>query len=87
VAAAAGLPPPRIVAFSGRLLRWAAPLTRLLPGIPTVRPAEIRRLMEDKTFGIEMMQRLLGVTPMGLQEGLARTFPQAADHGRSLIRQ
>ena len=74
VAEAAGLPPPRIVSVPGGLLRWAAPLTRVVPGVPAVRPAEVRRLMEDKTFGIEMMQRLLGVTPIGLREGLARTF-------------
>ena len=33
--------------------------------------------MEDKTFGIEMMNRLLGITPIGLAEGLALTFPAA----------
>ena len=75
VASAAGLPPPRIIAVPGWLLRGASPLTRLIPGIPTVRPAEVRRLMEDKTFGIEMMNRLLGITPIGLAEGLAQTFP------------
>jgi uncharacterized protein YbjT (DUF2867 family) len=74
VAAAAGLKPPRIVPVSGLMLRWAAPLTRLVPGIPTIRPAEVRRLMEDKSYGIEMMQRLLGITPIGLAEGLAQTF-------------
>ena len=56
------------------LLRAAAPLTRLLPGIPRVRGAEIRRLTEDKTFGIEPMRRLLAISPIGLTEGLARTF-------------
>jgi nucleoside-diphosphate-sugar epimerase len=81
VAEAAGLPPPRIIAVPGRLLRWAAPITRVLPGVPRVRPAEVRRLMEDKTFGIEMMQRLLGVSPIGLREGLARTF--VPDRGAS----
>ncbi len=50
------------------------PLTRLLPGVPTVRRDEIRRLGEDKTFGIEAMRRYLGVEPIGLAEGLARTF-------------
>ena len=74
VAFAAGLPPPRIVAVPGRLLRWAAPLSRALPGVPTVRAAELRRLTEDKSFGIEAMVQRLGVTPLGLAEGLARTF-------------
>ena len=74
VARAAGLPPPRIIALSVKLLRAAAPFTRLLPGIPTIRPDEIRRLGEDKTFGIEAMKRYLGVDPIGLAEGLGRTF-------------
>jgi nucleoside-diphosphate-sugar epimerase len=78
VASAAGLPPPRIIAVPGGLLRWASPISRLVPGIPTVRSAEVRRLMEDKTFGIEMMNRLLGFTPIGLAEGLALTFPPPA---------
>lgn len=74
VAAAAGLPSPRIITVPAGLLRAAAPLTRLLPGIPRVRGAEIRRLTEDKTFGIEPMRRLLAISPIGLTEGLARTF-------------
>ena len=74
VARAAGLRPPRIVAVPARLLRLAAPLTRLLPGLPTIRPDEIRRLGEDKTFGIEAMKRYLGVEPVGLAEGLGKTF-------------
>ena len=74
VADAAGLPPPRIVSVPVSLLNLAAPLTRVLPGVPAVRRAEVRRLMEDKTFGIEPMTRRLGVTPIGLADGLARTF-------------
>ncbi len=74
VARAAGLPPPRIVPVSAGLLRLAAPITRVLPGLPTVRPDEIRRLGEDKTYGIEAMKRYLGVEPIGLADGLAKTF-------------
>lgn len=74
VAAAAGLPPPRIVAIPAGLLRLAAPITRLVPGLPTIRRAEIQRLLEDKSWGIEPMLRQLGVVPIGLAEGLARTF-------------
>ena len=74
VARAAGLKPPRIVPVPAGLLRLVAPLTRLLPGVPTVRADEIRRLGEDKTFGIEAMKRYLGVDPVGLADGLARTF-------------
>ncbi len=78
VAAAAGLPQPRIVPLPAGLLRLAAPLTRLLPGLPTVRQAEVQRLLEDKTFSIDAMRRELGVEPVGLGEGLARTFGQGA---------
>ena len=91
VAHAAGLTPPRIVPVSARLLRIAASITRFLPGIPTVRPDEIRRLGEDKTFGIEAMKRYLEVEPIGLADGLARTFgdegasssPSPVLHGRA----
>ncbi len=74
VARAAGLKPPRIVPVSAGLLRTVAPLTRLLPGLPTVRGDEIRRLGEDKTYGIEAMRRYLNVEPVGLADGLGRTF-------------
>ena len=74
VAHAAGLKPPRIVPVSARLLRMAALVTHVVPGVPTVRADEIRRLEEDKSYGIEAMRRYLGVDPMGLAEGLARTF-------------
>ncbi len=74
VAQAAGLRRPRIVPVPAGLLRRAASMTRLLPGVPVVRPEEIQRLMEDKSFGIDPMRRLLGVEPLGLAAGLARTF-------------
>ncbi len=74
VAKAAGLRPPRIVGVPAGALRRLAPLTRIIPGVPTIRAGEIRRLMEDKTFDIGPMQRRLGVSPIGLDEGLARTF-------------
>ena len=77
VARAAGLPPPRIVPVPGGLLRRTAPLTRLIPGLPTIRGAEVQRLLEDKDFDIGPMQRRLGVTPIGLADGLARTFRAA----------
>jgi nucleoside-diphosphate-sugar epimerase len=74
VAQAAGLPPPRIVPLPAAVLRLGAPFTRLVPGVPTIRRAEIQRLMEDKSWGIDAMRRQLGVVPIGLAEGLARTF-------------
>ncbi|MBV9655609.1 MAG: NADH-ubiquinone oxidoreductase [Acetobacteraceae bacterium] len=78
VASAAGLPPPRFLAVPGGLLRLAAAATAIVPGVPTVRPAEVRRLLEDKSFDIGPMVATLGVHPVGLEEGLARTFRRAA---------
>ena len=78
VAQAAGLPPPRIMKLPARLLRFAAPLTRLLPGVPTIRRAEVQRLLEDKSWGIDPMRRQLGIVPIGLADGLARTFRRPA---------
>ena len=85
IAVAAGLTPPWIVPVPAVLLTAASPLT-LLPGLPRIRPAEIRRLMEDKAFDIGDMRALLSVHPMGLEEGLARSFgdpPAFAGQGMS----
>ena len=73
VAAAAGLRPPRVVPVPAWALRAAAPLTAL-PGLPRIRGDEIRRLLEDKGFAIGAMITTLGVRPVPLEEGLARTF-------------
>ena len=51
-----------------------SPLTRVLPFLPRVGAAEIRRLTEDKAFDITPMRQMLRVEPMPLAEGLARTF-------------
>ncbi len=74
VAAAAGLARPRLVPLPAGLLIAAALPTMLLPFVPTIRPSEIRRLLEDKAFDIGPMIATLGVRPMPLQNGLARTF-------------
>lgn len=74
VAAAAGLPPPRIIGFPLAPLIVAATLSRFLPLLPTIRPAEIRRLTEDKAFDIAPMRALLRVEPVPLEVGLARSF-------------
>lgn len=73
VAEAAGLPPPRIVPVPAALLRAFLPLTAL-PGLSRIRPAELRRLLEDKAFPSEGMQRMLGVAPIPLSQGLRLTF-------------
>ena len=73
IAAAAGLPPPRIINVPAWTLMAGSAVT-LLPGLPTIRPAEIRRLLEDKAFDMSDMRLRLGVTPRPLRDGLAATF-------------
>ena len=74
VAAAAGQRAPRIVAVPVGPLMALAAILRYIPGLPRIRPAEIRRLMEDKSFDVRAMIDTLGFTPMTLHQGLARTF-------------
>ncbi|UFN47592.1 NADH-ubiquinone oxidoreductase [Roseomonas sp. OT10] len=74
VCRAAGVRAPPVVPVPLTPLLALAPLTRLLPGVPRIRMDELRRLTEDKGFGIETMRRELGIEPIGLEEGLARTF-------------
>ncbi len=74
VAAAAGLRPPRIVPVPVFLLSLAAWFARRLPGMPKVGSDEIRRLAEHKNFAIDAMRSRLGITPIPLAEGLAKTF-------------
>ena len=73
VARARGLPPPRVVPAPAWPLMAASLLTRL-PLVPTIRAAEIRRLLEDKAFDVAPMIAALGFTPVALDAGLARTF-------------
>ena len=73
IASAVGLPPPRIIPLPAWLLIAASPLT-LLPGLPHIWPAEIRRLMEDKAFDIAPMIERLRVTPRALSDGLRAAF-------------
>jgi nucleoside-diphosphate-sugar epimerase len=74
VAAAVGLPRPRIVSVPAPLLMALASSTRWVPGIPYIRPDEVRRLLEDKAFDITEMREGLQFEPIALAEGLARTF-------------
>ena len=74
VAEAAGLPRPRLVPLPAWLMVAAALPTRALPLLPTIRPAEVRRLLEDKAFDIGAMSSVLGIRAMPLAAGLARTF-------------
>ncbi|MCR0982143.1 SDR family oxidoreductase [Roseomonas populi] len=75
VCRAAGFRAPPVVPLPLAPLIAAAPLLRLIPGLPRIRAAELRRLTEDKAFDIGPMRAELGVEPIGLAEGLALTFP------------
>jgi nucleoside-diphosphate-sugar epimerase len=66
----------RILPVPAAALMAMAPLTRLVPGIPTIGIPEVRRLLEDKSFDISDMRRRLGIDPLGLDAMLARTFAQ-----------
>ncbi len=77
-ARAAGIRPPRVIALPAWPLMAAAALTSVLPWVPRIRPAEIRRLLEHKAFDIAPMRAELGVVPRPLQAGLAATFRQPA---------
>ena len=74
VAAAAGSGKRRILPFPVGPLILAARMTRHVRALPTIEPAEIRRLIEDKAFDIGPMRATLGVEPIGLAKGLALTF-------------
>jgi hypothetical protein len=74
VAAAAGTRKPLILPFPAGPLILAARLTKHVPALPTVRPEEIRRLLEDKAFDIGPMRDLLRIEPVSLTKGLALTF-------------
>jgi nucleoside-diphosphate-sugar epimerase len=78
IAVAAGLGKPRIVRFPAAPLIAMAGVIRFVPGLPKVGAAEVRRLLEDKAFDSAPMRDALGVTPMPLAEGLARTFGNPA---------
>lgn len=77
VAVAAGLHGPWIVPVPPAVLRALSPLTALL-GLPRVRGDELRRLLEDKSFQIDAMRRILQVEPIPLAAGLALTFTGAS---------
>jgi uncharacterized protein YbjT (DUF2867 family) len=74
VARAAGLRVPSVVPLPAGALMLAARVARFVPRLPVVRPEEIRRLMENKSFDIGLMRRLLGIDPLPLEKGLALTF-------------
>jgi nucleoside-diphosphate-sugar epimerase len=74
VAQASGAVRRPIVSLPGPVLMALARTASLIPGLPRVETAELRRLMEDKAFDIGPMRHKLGIDPSPLAEGLARTF-------------
>lgn len=74
IAIAAGTRRPHIVPIPVGLLMAVAPLVARTDLLPTIRAEEIRRLLEHKAFDITAMRARLGVEPIPLAQGLARTF-------------
>lgn len=64
----------RVLPLPLSILQIIAAVTRLLPGVPSITGAEVRRLMEDKAVDVSEMETLLGVTPRSLAQGLEETF-------------
>lgn len=77
VAQAAGLGPRPTITLPTGLLMLLARVAARVPGLPHIGADEIRRLLENKNFDIGPMQATLGVTPIGLAEGLHHTFFEA----------
>jgi uncharacterized protein YbjT (DUF2867 family) len=74
VARAAGLRTPLVLPVPAAALIALAPLTARLRFLPRLDADEVRRLQEDRAFPVDAMISRLGVRPIGLAEGLARTF-------------
>lgn len=66
--------PVAIIRTPTSVVSVAALITQMLPWIPTVTLAEVRRLNEDKNVDIGEMRQLLHIEPRQLREGLAETF-------------
>ncbi len=81
VTVAAGLWRRPVLPVPAAVLMLAVQLARRVPRLPAIDPAEIRRLLEDKAFDVAPMREELGVTPIGLREGLARTFERPVTAG------
>ena len=66
--------PVRILPVPAPLLLGVSWVTGLVPGVPTISPGEVRRLLEDKDFDTSDMVRRFGFEPLSLDAGLARCF-------------
>jgi len=67
---------PVVLPLPSFALQAIAALTAVVPGIPTIKIDEVRRLSENKTFPIDDMRHRLGVEPIDIPTGLARIFSQ-----------
>lgn len=64
----------RVVSMPYAILRFLAPVTRLIPGLPGITAGEIERLLEDKNFPTDEAGRLLDMAFTPLQAGLAQAI-------------
>jgi nucleoside-diphosphate-sugar epimerase len=60
----------KVVSMPYWLVFLLAPLTALIPGIPTIGQEEVRRLLEDKSFSTEDVATLLGFDLVDPETGL-----------------
>lgn len=63
-----------VISLPINVLIYGAYLTTLLPGLPKIKPAEIRRLLENKNANITDMKTKLSVFPLTFEEGVKRLF-------------
>lgn len=63
-----------VVSVPANLLMLVARLTALIPGLPTIHPHEVRRLLEDKHADITEMTTKLNVHPVSFHEGMRKLF-------------
>ncbi|MHA1566629.1 MAG: NAD(P)H-binding protein, partial [Alphaproteobacteria bacterium] len=66
--------PVKILPVPASALLGLSWVTGFVPGVPTISPGEVRRLLEDKDFDITEMVRRFGFEPFSLDAGLARSF-------------
>jgi uncharacterized protein YbjT (DUF2867 family) len=76
----------RVVPIPFAILRAAAWLTRIIPGIAGISDPQVRRLLEDRDFSVEPMLQRLGVVPTSLAVGLAQTFAVPASKASAALR-
>ncbi len=62
----------RVMSVPYLLVAATARITRYIPKLPTIDPAEVKRLLEDKHFDTLEMQRNLGITPRSFETGMAQ---------------